>query len=579
MVKIRSPKWRAIPIMKLARISASCLLAFAGPFASAQENFPMPPPDFQGGPPPGGPMNEERKIVRQFDKNEDKRLDKDERAAARGYLKQNPQQPRRGGPPGAMRGPGGFGGNETPATPGVQISKNEVTPAASADLYDANTLRTLFLDFENADWEAELEAFHGTDVEVPALLTVDGKAYPGVGVHFRGMSSYMMVSAGRKRSLNVSVDFTDDKQRLNGVKTLNLLNSNGDGSFLGAVLYSHIARKHIAAPKANLVRVVINGENWGVYVNQEQFNKDFLKANYGSGKGARWKVRGSPNGRGGLDYIGDEIEPYKQRYEMKDGDDDDWHALIRLCKTLCETPAQELEAKLEPMLDVDSALWFLAIDCGLINSDGYWTRASDYSIHRDKQGRFHVIPGDMNETFRAPEGPGMGGPRGMRPDRGQGPAQSGTEATPPRGAQFPPQGGPVGNTPRVEGVKLDPLVATDDAGKPLRSKLLAVPALRERYLARLRKLAEEDLDWKNLGPVVAGYRKLVEKEVTADTRKLSTTEEFLKLTADEGSPASAEAQPREMRRGPGHGGMVLRAFADQRREFLLADPRVKDAKL
>lgn len=511
-------------------------------------------------------MNEEREILKDFDKDKNQRLDKEERAAAREFLKQNPQQQKRGFPPPGMRG---FGGNQEPPTPGAKISKGAVKPATSADLYDAGTLRTVFLDFENPDWEAELEAFHGTDVEVSADLTVDGKAYQGVGVRFRGMSSYMMVSAGRKRSLNVSIDFTNDKQRLNGVKTLNLLNSNGDGSFLSAVLYSHIARKHIAAPKVNLVRVVINGEDWGVYVNQEQFNKDFLKSHYGSAKGARWKVSGSPNGRGGLDYLGEDIEPYKQRYEMKDGNDDDWHALIRLCKTLCETPTDQLQAKLEPMLDLDGALWFLALDCGLINSDGYWIRASDYSIYRDKKGKFHIIPGDMNEAFRSPEGPGMGGPpRGMRADRLQQGAPQNAERP------FPP----FGNMPRVEGAKLDPLVALDDAGKPLRSKLLAVPALCERYLANLRELAEVDLDWKNLGPVVAGYRKLVEKEVAADTRKLSTTEEFLKLTADEVAPAAAESAPAEMRRGPGHGGMALRAFADQRREFLLADPRVLQAK-
>lgn len=524
-------------------------------------------------------MNEERKILKDFDKDGDKRLDKDERSAAREFLKQNPQGRRRGGPPGGMRGPGGFGGNEAAPEPGAKVFKEDVKPAASADLYDPNTLRTLFLDFENNDWEAELEAFHGTDVEVPATLTVDGRVYPGVGVHFRGMSSYMMVSAGRKRSLNVSIDFTHDKQRLNGVKTLNLLNSNGDGSFLSAVLFSHIARKHIAAPKVNLVKVIINGEDWGVYVNQEQFNKDFVKANFGSGKGARWKVPGSPNGQGGLDYLGEDIEPYKKRYEMKDGNDDDWHALVRLCKTLCETPADQLEAKLAPMLDLDGALWFLALDCGLMNSDGYWTRASDYSLVRDKKGVFHVVPGDMNEALRPAGGPGMGGPRGMRPDRAQrGQRQGAENGPPPAGLPFPPQGNPGGAAPRAAGATLDPLVGLDDAKKPLRSKLLAVPALRGRYLANLRALAGTDLDWKSLGPVVAGYRKLVEKEVAADTRKLSTTEEFLKLTADEAAATPEAAEPAPMRRGPGHGGMVLRAFADQRRQFLLADARVRDAK-
>ena len=40
------------------------------------------------------------------------------------------------------------------------------------------------LDFENKDWEAEIADFHGTDVDVPATMTVDGKEYKNVGVAF-----------------------------------------------------------------------------------------------------------------------------------------------------------------------------------------------------------------------------------------------------------------------------------------------------------------------------------------------------------------------------------------------------------
>jgi hypothetical protein len=502
-------------------------------------------------------MQEDRKLLEQFDKDANKRLDKDERAAAREFLKANPGQ-QRGGPPGGFPGGrrGGFGPREeetdSPATPGARISPADVKPATGS-LYAADTLRTIFLDFENADWEAELEAFHGTDVEVPATLTADGKSYPGVGVHFRGMSSYMMVSAGKKRSLNVSLDFTEKRQRLDGYKTLNLLNSNGDGSFLSAVLYSHIARQHLAAPKVNLVRVVINGENWGVYVNQQQFNKEFIQENFRTSKGARWKVRGSPNGQGGLDYIGDNVDDYKKRYDMKSGDDDDWKALIKLCKTLSETPADQLEAAVSPLLDVESVLWFLALDCGLLNSDGYWIRASDFSLYRDKEGKFHLIPGDMNEAFRTPEGPGFGGPRG---GRGPGGPRQGQPGEAPRPQAAAPQGG---------GVELDPLTGLDDAKKPLRSKLLAVPALRDRYLKNVHTLAEKDLDWKNLGPVVAGYRELAGKEVAADTRKTSTTAEFENLTSDE--PKEAEAP-----RGFGHSSMPLKTFAEQRRAYLLSLP-------
>jgi hypothetical protein len=519
--------------------------------------------------PPGPMMMEERKIVKAFDKDGDKRLNREERAAAREYLKKNPAAPRGGGPlvlrtpdgavfpqrPGGFGPPPGFGPEEDnePTKPGLKVQPEDVKSEETRDLYAANTLRTLFLDFENDDWEKELADFHGTDVELPATLTVDGVKYAGVGVHFRGMSSYMMVKEGRKRSLNVSLDFTDKHQRLGGYKTLNLLNSHEDDTFLSTVLYSQIARQFIPAPKANFVRVVINGESWGIYVNAQQFDKAFVEENFHSNKGARWKVRGSPNGQSGLDYVGEDLAEYKRRYQLKDGNANDWQALIKLCKTLSETPLEQLEAALAPMLDIDGALWFLALDNALINGDGYWIRASDYTLYRDKSGKFHVIPSDMNEAFRAAGGPGFG-PGGLMLRHA--PPNSATVE-----AALPPEP-PRERRARPQAVDLDPLVGMDDAKKPLRSRMLAVPALRERYLDHVRTIAEQSLDWNKLGPIVAEYRALIEKEIDADTRKLSTFAAFQATTSDT-PPVSEERNGRPM-------AMNLRAFAEKRSDYLLS---------
>ena len=189
-------------------------------------------------------------------------------------------------------------------------------------------------------------AFNNTDVEVPATLTVDGKTYRDVGVHFRGASSFFGVPDGLKHSLNLSLDFVHEKQALLGHRTLNLLNSNDDPTFLRTVLFLQAAREHIAAPRANYVRVVINGESWGVYVSAEQFNKDFVNDWFKTTDGARWKVPGSPNGRGGLEYLGDDITAYKRVYEIKSKDDaKSWPSLIHLTKVLNETPADQLERR------------------------------------------------------------------------------------------------------------------------------------------------------------------------------------------------------------------------------------------
>ncbi len=580
------------------------------------------PPGMGG---PGGMMGQERKLVEQFDRDADGRLNREERDEARKSMQANG-----GGRRGGFGPPGGFGGREEPASPGAKISPADVE-SLDSPLYDANTVRTLFLNFEGDDWESELEAFNNTDVEVPAMLIADRQELPGVGVHFRGMSSFGAVSAGHKRSLNLSIDFTNEDQKLCGYKTLNLLNSHEDPSFLHTVLYFDIARNYIAAPKANFVRVVINGENWGLYVSAQQFNKEFLKENYGSSKGTRWKVQGSPQGRGGLEYLGEDINAYKRIYSMKSDDDDTaWKKLAAFCKVLNETPVEQLEEALKPILDIDEALWFLALENGLINSDGYWVRASDYCIFLDGGGRFHIIPHDANETLQpgmgsGMGGPGMGGPGMFGPGRG-GPGMGrpgfggdgGRRQRPPvegepEAGRRPPEGEPRGDQAgrreggtrpdqagrrepggrdggRREGrdsggpmgmgggVTLDPLVGLTDASKPLRSKLLAVPALKKRYLSFVRTIAEDHLDWQKLGPKVDAYATLIRPYVEADTRKLTSLDAFLAAVSSEsalapGGPSASGGQP-QFGRGA---RMSLRQFADQRREFLLNHAEVKAA--
>ena len=99
------------------------------------------------------------------------------------------------------------------------------------------------------------------------------------------------------------------------------------------------------------------------------------------------------------------------------------------------------------------------------------------------------------------------------------------------------------------GPDLDPLVGLNDPGKPLRSKLLAVPALKARYMTYVRDVAERWLDWNKLGPLAKRYQAVIADEVKLDTRKLYSSEAF---------EAGLEA-----------GEDSLRRFVEQRREFLL----------
>lgn len=435
-------------------------------------------------------------LVPSFDKDGDGRLNPAERRAARDYAESL----------GLNRGRGGRGGVVVVA-PGPLVSPDAVRPYPTTPFYDPDTLRTLFLRFDDAEWERDLMAFRRSDVDVPAALTIDGRTYPDVGVQFHGNSSFQGVPMGLKHSMRIALDVVHDKQDHNSYNTLLLLNAHEDPTFLRTVLALQIARDYIPAPQANLVRVVINGESWGIYASQQQFNKDLIRDQFGTTEGARWKVSGTRNNWGsGLSYLGEDINTYRGVYEIKTKDDPAvWSALVRLTRVLHETPADRLEATVAPLLDIDGTLKFLAVENVLVNSDGYWSKASDYSLYMDPSGRFHILPYDVNSSFLA-------------------------------------------NVGRGESITLDPLQAMYDPSKPLAAKLLAVPALRARYLGYVRDIATKWLDWKTLGPIVTRYQAMIAADVRTDTHKLYSDEAFA------------------------NGPAALRYFADQRRAFLLGLP-------
>lgn len=477
----------------------------------------------QSGRPPGfggrrGPRPPE-KLVARFDINKDGKLTGDERNAAleaRGDA-YSPEQ-RAGTPTGNIE-------NDVKASLAA-------SPKDSPAFYDAGTLRTLYLRFHDEDWYAQLNAFYRTDVEVPAELVVDGKVYPEVGVRCRGTSSYFTVESAKK-SFNVAINYGDDSQRLYGYKTLNLLNGHVDPSFLREVLYNRIARDYIPAMKTNFVKLVINGESWGVYINLQQYNKDFLDEWFGTRDGVRWKV--GPGG-GALTYPGDDIEVYQNTYQLKTANvENPWENLIALCEMLApKTPDAKLETDLPSVFNVDRALWQLAVSNVFMDDDSYIHKGGDFSIYQDVNERFHLISHDNNETFRfAGERRGGGGPGG--------------------------RGGPGGWSwgELIVGT-VSPTTHAENPMRPVISRLLGIPKWKARYIAHVRTVVDEWLDWEVLEPVIKEYHALIDAEVQKDNKKLYDYSRFEEsVDGDRGGRTPS-----------------FKRYVTQRREILLNHPEL-----
>ncbi|MEO7190112.1 MAG: CotH kinase family protein [Vicinamibacterales bacterium] len=490
--------------------------------APAAPQTPPPPPGRGAAPAWAAQTAVEIKATARFDKDRNGWLNVEERKTARQTLAQEA----------AARGPSGLpaprAGGE-PTRPGPRMSPADVRSFPDRPAFDPDVVRTFFLEFEDADWEKALTEFRFTDIDLPARLTVDGRVFNNVGIHYRGASSFLFIAEGRKRSLNIALDFVNAGQQFGGYRTFNMLNGNGDPTLLKGFLYYHVAREYLPAAKVNFAKVVINGEYWGVYVNTQQEDRDFVNEWWKTTGGTRWKAPGSPWGKAGFNYIGEDVNEYKKLYEIKGKDEPKaWAALIKLCKVLTETPLNQLETALAPIFDVDGALRFLALESAFINDDGYWIRASDYNLYLDDKGRFHVFPHDGNEAFYDP-------PANIRGKAARGP-------------------------------DLDPFIGAEDPNKVLLSRLVAVPALRARYLGYLKDIATKWLDWNRLGPIALKYQTLIAPDVQMDTRKLESYTAFQTLIERDLETPGARGPVRMM---------SVKTFADQRREFLLNYPDIK----
>jgi spore coat protein CotH len=300
----------------------------------------------------------------------------------------------------------------------------EVSPAQvdAPDLYDPTVLRTLELTFASPTFFADIDRISSTTVDgqVTADLTVDGVLYPGVGVRFRGNTSQR--SAGQKRSFKISIDHTDPEQRLYGYRTLKLNNAASDPTFLREVLYSRIGHEYYPSPTANHVRLTLNGQDWGVYANVQFYNKDFLAQWFDRTGGNRFKApSGGGTGPGGggprcnvgggifacgdraLMWLGPTLSEYSSRYELNsDEEPDPWSDLMRFCDDFNNTAAADFESLAPELLDVDAALWMLALENIFADHDGYLEKGADYAIYQQPDGgRLHLVQHDANECFQS----------------------------------------------------------------------------------------------------------------------------------------------------------------------------------
>ncbi|MGR6542174.1 CotH kinase family protein [Paenibacillus tundrae] len=383
-------------------------------------------------------------------------------------------------------------------------AENRATATASStgvtqayeSLFQTDNIIDVKITINDADWQSMLESPMDKDYK-QVSVEVDGNKLDNVGFSTKGNMTLRSVASmedSDRYSFRLKFDKYDKTQTLLGLDKMVLNNNYTDPSYMREILHYEALRSiGMDVPMTNYVNLYVNGELVGFYTGVEAVDDSYLERNYGE------------DYEDGVLYDTEE-KSYLQYEEdgeystlSKDlGSDKDKTKLKNFIQTLNEMPEGE-KGDIESVLDVDSALQYIAGNTVLGNYDSYnGDKGHNYMLYSDANGKFTVVPWDFNMSFN---GYSAGG-------GGRGTATTGSTMT---------------NTNATNVSVDEPVLGISMESVPMINNLLAVPEYKEKYLTYVNELTDylEGIQ-DRITELAAEIRPYVE----ADPTKFYTTEQF-----------------------------------------------------
>ncbi len=270
----------------------------------------------------------------------------------------------------------------------------------SQSLFNINTIRTIEINFYDSNWDHLLDSLAtlttGTGAGTQRILAeviIDGTVFDSCGVRYKGNSS--LDTASTKNPFNIDLNYTISGQEFMGKDKIKLANCFTDPSMVREALMYEISNQYMDCPHADFVRVIVNNDNLGIYTNTESVDNEFLEEYYNSSDNAFFKCDPISfelyGDNSNLAYHPDTIA-YDTLYDMKST-----YGLTEL-QTLCNNLENNI-TNIEQFLDVDRALWFLALSSVFVHNDGYTAFGHNYYVYKMDNGRWSIILWDVNMSF------------------------------------------------------------------------------------------------------------------------------------------------------------------------------------
>jgi hypothetical protein len=221
-----------------------------------------------------------------------------------------------------------------------------------------------------------------------------------VGFRLRGNTSRQ----SKKKSFKISFNTFTEGGKYQGVEKMNLNGEHNDPSVMRSKIMWDILRKwDIPAPRANHVRVYINGSYYGLYINVEHIDEEFAKSRFGNKDGNLYKCLYPAD----LAYRGADPGSYKiwngsrWVYELATNEEEnDFSDLAGFIGVLHNSNDASLPCDLDRVFNTPDYLKIMAVQIFCGDWDGYiYNRNNFYLYHNTSTGKFEYIPYDVDNTF------------------------------------------------------------------------------------------------------------------------------------------------------------------------------------
>ncbi|MBT4217034.1 MAG: hypothetical protein HOE25_00535 [Flavobacteriales bacterium] len=276
-----------------------------------------------------------------------------------------------------------------------------------AGFFDEDSIRDIYLEFYDPNYHSYLVNawYYNPDERIPATLTLNGTVYDSVGVRYKGNSTFCLPNDNSNSKVPYNIDFNYfiDSQKVLGYNKMKLANAWMDPTFVKDITASNIYRNYLPSGEANLVKLHVQGNYLGLYVNTESINKQFTKKHFDEKSGPLFKcdnidrfcdtANAPASYPPSLIYLGNDSTLYYNSYDMKS--DNGWEQLVNLIKVL-DLDFQNIDS----VLNVDRTLWAFAVNSVISNLDtynGYYIH--NYYLYQTKDGLFQMIPWDLDNSF------------------------------------------------------------------------------------------------------------------------------------------------------------------------------------